>query len=288
MDEPVLLRTVLGSYPHVAALRDGRVTSDRVKLEFIDYNPLPPAFRLMVRDAGLDLSEMAVVTHLLACHYDRPLVGLAVPLWSRLPHTNLMCPADSPISHPRDLAGTRIGVRAYAQTSGVWVRGILESTYGVDLDRITWGTMEDAHLPEYVDPPNTTRYPAKPALRDLMMQGEFSAIMGERIVDPAGVRTVIPDAEAAGVAWVEKAGFSPINHGAVLRRDLHQAHPWLAAELMTMFAQARAFAVADGAPDPGACGLAANHATIQLLLDHSYRQKITPRRYQAEELFLPL
>src|ERR1043166_7047720 len=172
MVEKLRLRTALGKYAYIAPLRDGRVTSSRVELEFVDIEPLPKAFRQMVRGEDLDVAEMAVVTHLLAHHFGRPIHGIAIPLWSRLPHTNLVCPIDSDIGSPRDLNGKAVGVRAYAQTSGVWVRGVLKSEYGVDLSSILWGTMEDAHLPEYVDPPNTRRYVAPPALRELMMQGE--------------------------------------------------------------------------------------------------------------------
>lgn len=289
MGEKLVLRTALGNHAHVAPLRDGRVASDRLEFDFQDFEPLPKAFRLMVRGGELDLSEMAVVTHLMAHHFEKPLTGLAIPLWSRLPHTNLVCKTDSVTRGPKDLEGTTVGVRAYGQTSGVWVRGVLESAYGVDLDSILWGTMEDSHLSEYVDPANTRRYPPKPALRDLMMEGEFSAIMGERVVDPAAIRPVIENAEAVGRAWVEETGLFPINHGLTLRTELHEAHPWLAAELMELFTRAREIAVAeDGAEAPPEYGLAANHASIQLLLDHSARQQITPRRYRAEELFLSL
>ena len=286
--EILVLRTALGDHDHVKPLRDGRVTSDRLRLEFNDIRPLPKAFRTMVRGDDLDLSEMAVVTHLLAHHYGKPMTGLAIPLWSRLPHTNLVCAETSAIAGPKDLEGTRVGVRAYAQTSGVWVRGVLETEYGVDLDRIQWGTMEDAHLAEYIDPPIAKRYPPAPPLRDLMMQGEFSAIMGERVVDPTGIRSVIPDATNAALAWIKRTGHFPINHGLTIRNDLLAQYPWLAAELMDLFTRARDVAVADGATPPPAYGFAANQGALQLLLDFSARQQITPRRYDAQELFLPL
>ncbi|MFN4129860.1 MAG: hypothetical protein ACK4GC_08590 [Paracoccaceae bacterium] len=284
----LILRTAVGDHDHVRPLREGKVSSDRVHFDFVDIRPLPKAFRAMVRGADLDLSEMAVVTHLLAHHYGRPITGLAIPLWSRLPHTNLVCAEGAGIAGPKDLEGKRVGVRAYAQTSGVWVRGVLETEYGVDLDRIRWGTMEDAHLAEYVDPPNATRYPPEPPLRALMMAGEFAAIMGERVVDPSGIRSVIPDATAAAEAWIAKTGHFPVNHGVTIRSALLAEHPWLATELMDLFTRARNVAIAEGAVPPPAYGFDANAGSLQLLLDFSVRQQITPRRYAAEELFLPL
>lgn len=289
MVDKLVLRTALGAHDHVKPLRDGRVISSRVELAFQDFEPLPKAFRLMVRSDALDLSEMAVVTHVMAHHFGKPLTGLAIPLWSRLPHTNLVCPAQSALEAPQSLEGTSVGVRAYGQTSGVWVRGILESEYGVDLDTIRWMTMEDAHLSEYADPPIAARNTSSKGLRQLMLDGELSAIMGERDVSPDAIRTVIPDAEAAALRWIGSSGIMPINHGLVMQTGLHEAHPWLAQELMNLFAEARRIAVEeDGAAAPPEYGLAPNRASIDLLLAYSERQKITPRRYVPEDLFLEL
>lgn len=284
----LVLRTTLGKHAHVRPLVEGRVSSPRIAFEFIDIEPLPKAFRQMVRGDDIDVSEMAVVTHLLAHHYRKPITGLAIPLWSRLPHTNLVCTAEGDVIGPRDLENRKVGVRAYAQTSGVWVRGVLETEYRVDLDSITWVTMEDAHLSEYDDPPGTVRNESPKGLRELMIEGELAAIMGERVVDPSGIRTVIPDAEEAGAAWVERVGLFPINHILAVRNTLLEANPWLAGELMELFTEARRLAVEDGAAPPPVYGFEANRASLQLLLDFSHRQRITPRRYEAEELFVRL
>jgi len=285
MTEPLRLRTNLGNHDHVKPLRDGRVSSPRLSLQFVDYDSLPKGFRAMVRGDELDVSEMAVVTHLLAHHFGRPIRGLSIPLWSRLPHTNLVCAVDADIRGPADLNGRKVGVRAYAQTSGVWVRGILAADYGVELGSITWGTMEDAHLREYIDPPNTRRYAAPPALRELMMQGEFAAIMGERVVDPTGIRSVIADAKKTAEDWIVRTGIAPINHTLTVKAALLEEYPWLAEELMQLFTQAREVAIADGAEPPPAYGLDVNRASLQLCLQYSYEQQITPRLYDVTEMY---
>jgi len=284
----LVLRTALGKHDHVKPLRDGRVISSRVTLDFVDIEPLPKAFRQMVRGDDLDVAELAVVTHLLAHHFQRPLKGLAIPLWSRLPHTNLVCPEDSALRSPSDLDGRRVGVRAYAQTSGVWVRGVLAHEYGVDLNSILWGTMEDAHLPDYVDPPNTKRYTPPPGLRELMLQGEFEAIMGERIVDPAGIRTVIPGATNAAHDWMRRTGIHPINHILTVKRDWLAAHSWLAGELMDMFVKARELAIADGAKPPPPYGFDANAASLQRCMQFSAEQAVTPFLYDVREMYEPV
>jgi len=280
------LRIALGKHAHVAPLKDGRVTSSRLTFEFRDFDPLPNAFRAMVRGADLDISEMAVVTHLLAHRFGKPVTGLPIPLWSRLPHVNLVCREDSAIAGPEDLEGTRSGVRAYAQTSGVWVRGILQHDYGVDLGAIRWLTMEDAHLADYEDPSNCSRNAGGKGLRQLLIDGELAAIMGERIVDPAGIRPVIADAEDAAHAWIARNGHGAINHILSVRTDLLEAHPWLAAELGRMFEDARRIAIDDGAEAPPEYGMEANHASLQMCLDFSAEQQVTPRRYRVEEMFV--
>ncbi|KAF1050593.1 MAG: hypothetical protein GAK41_01545 [Burkholderia gladioli] len=55
------------------------------------------------------------------------------------------------------LAGKKVGVRAYTQTTGMWVRAILAGTYGVPLEQIEWITFEGAHLEEYREPPFVRR-----------------------------------------------------------------------------------------------------------------------------------
>ena len=285
MSDRLVLRTALGKHDHVKPLKDGQVQSDRVRLEFVEFDPLPKAFRHMVRGGDLDVSEMALTTHLLAHHYRKKLTALPIPLWRRLHHSNLVCAAGSNIRGPGDLQGKKVGVRAYSQTTGVWIRGILRSHYGVDLNKVTWMTMEDAHVAEYQDPPNAIRNAGGKGLRELLLSGELAAIMGERDVDPADVRPVIADAEAEAEKWSKRTGIFPVNHVVSVRSELLERNPWLASELMIMFEAAR---VKSGARGTAALpyGLEPNRAAMQMLLDFAADQRLTPRIYRLDELFV--
>lgn len=277
----LILRTALGKHDHVRPLKDGSIQSDRLRLELVEFDPLPKAFRHMVRGGDLDVSEMALTTHLLAHHFRKPLTALPLPLWRRLHHANLVCASGSTIAGPKDLEGKKVGVRAYSQTTGVWIRGILASQYGVDLSKITWVTMEDAHVAEYQDPPGVVRYAGGKPLRDLLLSGELAAIMGERDVDPNNVRTVIADADAAAETWSRETRIFPVNHVVSVRTELLRSHPWLGDELMRIFEAAR---VRSGVRTPP-YGLEPNRAPMQMLLDFAASQRLTPRTYRVDELF---
>ena len=281
MADRLILRTALGKHDHVKPLKDGSIQSDRVRLELVEFDPLPKAFRHMVRGGDLDVSEMALTTHLLAHHYRKPLTALPLPLWRRLHHSNLVCAVGSKIAGPKDLEGRKVGARAWSQTTGVWIRGILASQYGVDLGKITWVTMEDAHVAEYQDPPGVVRHSGGKGLRDLLLSGELAAIMGERDVDPNDIRPVIPDAETAGEKWSRETGIFPVNHVVSVRSELLHKHPWLADELMRMFEAARVKSEARALP----YGLEPNRAAMQMLLDFAAAQRLTPRTYRVDELF---
>ena len=74
--EPVVLRAALGAYPHTQALRDGRVASDRLRLDFADVSPVNRAFAPMVREGRYDVCELAIATALQAKAYGKPIVVL--------------------------------------------------------------------------------------------------------------------------------------------------------------------------------------------------------------------
>src|SRR5579863_3022544 len=206
------LRTALGKSPQVRALKDGTVTSDRIAFDFVDVDPITRAFRRMTRAMEFDLCEMALTTHAQARAYGKPITALPVVLLRGLHHGALICRRDSPLRGPGDLAGKRIGVRAWSQTTGVWLRGVLRDEYGIAHDAMTWVTEEDAHVQEFTDPPFVQRIAPGQSLPAMLLSGEIDAAVALAGVDQAAVRTVIPDADAAAQAWSRKTGVYPINH----------------------------------------------------------------------------
>jgi 4,5-dihydroxyphthalate decarboxylase len=289
------LRSAIASYPHALPLKDGRVTSSRLHLAFEEVEPVTRAFRRLVRAQEFDLCEIALTTLAQARYYGKPLTGLPVVLMRGFHHGALVCRSDSDLRGPADLAGRRIGVRAYSVTTGVWVRGILQDEYGVDPASITWVTEEDAHVREYPDPPNVERIGPGQSLREMLLNGDIDAGIAIAGLDPARVRGVIPDAAAAAAAWYRRTGAYPVNHVVCVQTRHLEQHAWLAAELMGLFREAKRLASSPPAearwasivgPDPLPYGLAENRAGIELGLRYAARQGLVPVAYRAEDLFV--
>ena len=276
-----VLRTTLGKSPLVRALKEGAVTSERVGFDFVDVDPVTRAFRRMTRALEFDLCEIALTTHAQARAYGKPITALPVVLLSGLHHGSLICRRDSPLRGPADLVGKRVGVRAWSQTTGVWVRGILRHEYGIEPDSMTWVTEEDAHVQEFTDPPFVQRMATGQDLRAMLLSGEIDAAIALAGLDPAQVRTVIPDADAVAAAWCGRTGVYPINHVVVVKDALLAEHPWLADELMRLFNASKRLA-----DDSVPYGIQANRPAIELLMRYAAEQGLIPRPYKVEELFV--
>ena len=80
------LRTLLGDHPCTAALKDGSIKSDLVTLDFADYSPTHKGFKPMVREQAFDVSEMAIVTYLMAKSFGKPMVLLPSVVMARFQH----------------------------------------------------------------------------------------------------------------------------------------------------------------------------------------------------------
>ena len=281
------LRAAFGSYSHTRPLRSGQVASAKLRLDFADVTPINRAFAPMVRDGCFDVCEMAIATFLQAKAFGKELVLLPVTLAARFQETALLCRADSGIRGPTDLASRRVGVRAYAQTTGMWLRGILAEDHGVQPEKMRWVTFEDAHVAEYRDPAWAERALPGQEMLPMLRAGELDAmIVGNDAPDDPDLRTVFPDPAGAADSFWRKHGLVPVNHLVTVRRELAEQRPDLIVELLRMLREAKAAIPSDSAArDSLPMGRAALQPAVDLALRYSTEQGLLPRRLDAEGMW---
>jgi 4,5-dihydroxyphthalate decarboxylase len=279
------LRVNLADYAVTKAMKDGRVSSDIVTLDYCGPTPAHNGFKAMVRENAFDAGELAIVTFLQAKAYGKPYVLLPAPISGRFQHHCAGYNVDFGELAPRDIEGKKVGVRTYTQTTALWIRGILRHEYGVDLDKVTWMTLGDGHLAEYSDPANCVRLPKGSSIPQMMLDGELdAALLGEDMPKDPRVRTLVPDAQNAAKDWFAREGVVPINHMFVVHSDLSKQRPDVVRELYRMVVESRAQAEGVPAMFPP-IGMEANRKGIQLAIDWALDQKIIPHRLSVDECF---
>jgi hypothetical protein len=293
------LKTALGSYGHVAALKDGSVTPDRVRLEQVEVAPIINAFRRMCRNLEFDISEMAITTYLTAKRYGLPFTAIPVFPVRQFHHGAWSYNTKSGVGRPKDLEGKKAGMRAYTVTTGVWARGILSSEYGVDMSKVTCVLADEEHVDAFhKDAPPMAQYQNGADLAKMLVEGQLAAGVGVGRIESEDIKPLIPNARQADAEAYKRDGVYPINHTVVVKDELLQANPWLAPALFESFKAAKeswlksasdedkknaGHGIVEGDPLP--YGVAANQKALETIVRYAHEQKILTRPFEMKEIF---
>jgi len=272
------LRTLLGDHACTSALKDGSIKSDLVTLDFAEYSPTNKGFKPMVREGAFDVSEMAIVTYLMAKSFGKPMVLLPNVVVARFQHAYAVYRAELGDLKPRDLEGRRVGIRSFTTTTGAWLRGILANDYGVDLNSIHWVTFEDAHVAEFRD--TTVRAPQGKAIIQMLLDGELDAVLGEKVERP-GLKPLFADAGAEEKSWFAKHQAVPINHMVVVSTTLSNEHPQIVREVFRLLRESAALAPA-ASPRFSADEM---RRSLEMMIRYTAQQGLIPRAFAVDELF---
>jgi 4,5-dihydroxyphthalate decarboxylase len=315
------ISVAIDDYDHVRALASGEVAISGASLSFHRMSRPAETFHRQFRFGEWDVSEfsLALFCSLVGADDDR-FVGLPVFPSRKFRHSSIYVRSDAPFATLEDLAGSRIGVPEWAQTAGVWVRGMLADHYGVDLSSISWfqggveslGRSEHAEvwLPEGVEVQTVQDAP----LAQKLVQGELDAVIAARfpydLIAAGKCRTLLPDPRSAEAVYWSETGIFPIMHLLVVRRDVYEQDRWLAKELVRAFTAAKDISVrrlasvgtpmfplphlAEEAgslirrfgPDPWPYGLEANRAALSSFVRYVNEQGISRRKIAIDELFV--
>jgi 4,5-dihydroxyphthalate decarboxylase len=281
------LKVAFDDYPQTRAFKSGEVKSERLAFDFSDIKPANKFFKPMVRELRFDISEMALGTFLQAKAYGKPLVLLPATIVGRFQHGAMLCNTARPLK-PSDLPGKRVGVRAYSQTTGAWIRGILQNDYGVDMDKVHWITFEDGHVAEVPDPPGVERAAPGKVILQMLRDGELdAAILGVDLPSDPAFQSVIPDPDEAAKQWYAKHKTVHINHMVVVTEKLAQSNPEAVREVFRLL---KASKQAAGLPKPGSLdmlpyGFEACRPALATMIRYQEQQRLLPRPLTVDELF---
>ncbi|BBB01316.1 hypothetical protein RVR_8672 [Actinacidiphila reveromycinica] len=279
------ISAVFGSKSALAALRAHRWASTTDTFSFADITPVHRAFPGVVEGA-YDVAELALVTFLQALDNGRPVTLLPVTLLGRFQHHCLVTAKETAGLRADSLAGKRIGVRAWTQTTGVWVRGFLRDDHGVDVGDVEWVVYEGGHVDGFADPPYATRSTSGNTLPvDFLAGAVDAAILGNELPDDPRARTLLPDPARAAAGWYGRTGAIPVNHVVVASDDFARANAHLVAEVCEVLGASVPHPPAvSSSPDLHPRGFDALQPSLDLAGRYAYEQGIISRPITAAEV----
>src|SRR3954452_9201663 len=183
------LTMACGPYDRMEALSLGVIQPEGIDLRYIAIQSPPEIFARMIKTNSFDIAEMSLAHYfIMRCRGEFPFVALPVFPSRVFRHGYIFVSKSSGIREPKDLEGRRVGVQEYRQTAGVWVRGILQHDYGVDLNKIHWvegGVNEPRRADGDMDlrptgPLQLELIGPDRTLNDMLEAGEIDAYFGAR------------------------------------------------------------------------------------------------------------
>ena len=132
------LTVAVSRYDHGVDVLAGIVPVQGIDLNVLDL-PLHDIFFRFVQFKEFDVAEISMAKYVsMISQGDDSLIALPVSPSRVLRHSAIYVRTDGPVKAPADLAGRRVGVPEWAQTAGVYARGLLKDEFGIDLASIEW------------------------------------------------------------------------------------------------------------------------------------------------------
>jgi 4,5-dihydroxyphthalate decarboxylase len=312
-----------GLYDRMLALQTGEIKPDGIDLNFLIMDNPREIFDRMSNGLEFDACEMSS-SEFVSRYAANKLPFVALPVFaSRVFRHGFIVVNRKFITSAKDLAGKRIGVPLYTQTAALFVRGLMQHDLGVDLSGIEWvqgavnepGAYGNPSVMPLLKPVTITPNETGKSLSDLLEAGEIQAIIGSNLPralkrNPDVVR-LFPDYRAREQDYFRRTRIFPIMHLIVIRNDVHERHPHVAASLYKAFCAAK-----DRAREKmrfpgtlrymlpwlpadveeidelfgGDCwpyGVEPNRPTLEALVTYMAEQGLIPEPIPVEKLFVP-
>lgn len=315
MSRDLDLTLACGEYDLTDALTTGEVEPDGINLTVLNY-PSPERHWRMLRHQEFDVCEMSLGSYLSSRSQkeDYPFTAITAFPHRRFRHSYMFKHSSADVEDPGDLNGKKVGLRTWQTTAGVWMRGIAEEHYGLDLESVTWYTddTEDVEL-DIPDRFDVRSVPEGRNIEEMLVEGDVAGAMYPALMDSvkhnAGAERIFEDSLAVEQEYYEETRFFPLMHAVVIRDEILEEHPWVAVNMFKAFRESRDVCL-DKLEDPRWTALAwarqhlehqqevlgdnpwpfgltdDNERTLNKLLDYAEYQGLIPYQYDPEEIFV--
>lgn len=309
-------------YEHFSDLAAGRVRVDGVDLTLLEMRTEEVFFRYLTYEE-FDVSEISFAKYAsMISQGDTSSIAIPVFPMRCFRHSSIYVRRNGGIKTPADLAGKRVGIPEWAETSGIYIRGALQEHYGVDLRTIHWvqAGVNEAGRTEKVAlqlPAGLTIEPApNDNLSDMLIAGKIDAICAARAPDcflngDGAIVRLFEDYIDIETRYYRETGIYPIMHAVVIRKSVLDEHPWVAMNFHKALVEAKQRSyvrLTSGGPTPymdpwaedrarslqallGAdyypYGVEPNRKTLAAFLQYAFAQGVCHRLLEVEELFAP-
>jgi 4,5-dihydroxyphthalate decarboxylase len=309
------LTLACGDYDINRGLIEGVVQPEGIELVPLTLSSPERHWRMM-RGREFDVCELSLGSYLMI-RDQRSLPFIAIPAFPhrRFRHGYIFVNGEAGIERPKDLEGRKVGIRTWQVTAGLWIRGILEEQYGVDLSRIEWFRHDQEDIPfELPERFRMTQLGRDQNVSEMLAEGELDALIYPEVPSTMKrgdrrVRRLFSDPGAEERRFYAETGLFPLMHAVVIEERVLAERPEVATSLLEAFRASKRLAWermdepeylplvwgreaveeqrALMGRDPWAYELPKNRPALEAMLRYAHRQGLVRRAMEPEELFFP-
>jgi 4,5-dihydroxyphthalate decarboxylase len=316
----ISLSCAISEYEHVRDLQLGLVVPVGFSLNFVNL-PVEEIFYRAIRFKEFDISEMSMGRYVaMVSSNDCPFVAIPVFPSRSFRHSAIYVRSDSGIDSPQGLRGRRVGIPEWAQTAGIYVRGLLSDQYGVAAKDIEWiqGGLQQAGREEEVAlklPPDIRlRSEKERTLNEMFLAGDLDAIISAHPPDAVKqkdvrVRYLFDMHGDAELSYWKSIRIFPIMHAIVIRKEVFERNRWIATNLQRAFEDSKNRSLARAkemtasrfplplmrnymqttteafGEDLWPYGIEANRKTLDAFLRYAHEQSVSQRLLKTSDIF---
>jgi len=238
------LTLACGAYDLLRALIDGAVAPPGIDLNVLTMAS-PERHGRMLRHVEFDVCELSLVAYLVARDQRRAFTAIPVFPHRRFRHGYMVKRTNCGIEKPADLNGKRVGLDTLQNSAGLWMRGMLQDHYGVDLKSIEWWCQEEEDVPfEPAGWMRIKRVTKGKNIDQMLLDGDLEAALYPETLPSIRnhspkVALLFPNPEEAEIDYYKKSGIFPIMHTVVIKNEILEQSPWVAVSILQAFQQAK-------------------------------------------------